>query len=70
MMEVSTGLSFPLTSTHGTFNGKQFDLVAKDILPDHLAILPDVEGACSIKDGAGLVRNDCLEILRLPGWTY
>ena len=31
--------------------------VARKIVPDHLAILPDRPGACSVDDGAGLCRN-------------
>ncbi|MDR1268037.1 MAG: hypothetical protein LBK82_00800, partial [Planctomycetaceae bacterium] len=31
--------------------------VAQNIRADHLAILPDSDGACSVKDGAGLLVN-------------
>lgn len=33
------------------------DAVARNHRPDHLAILPDQVGACSLADGAGLIRN-------------
>lgn len=61
MMEVSTGLVFAGNDQHGVFNGKHYQTVAHNLKPDHLAILPDQLGACSIADGAGLVRNDAWE---------
>lgn len=56
MMEVSTGLFTDLEETPGVFNGRDYDAIARNFRPDHLAVLPDMEGACSIKDGAGLLR--------------
>lgn len=56
-MEVSTGLYMNESAAWGTFNGKSYDDTARDIRPDHLAILPDQIGACSLADGAGLLRN-------------
>lgn len=56
-MEVSTGLSFPLNQVFGTFNNKEYHSKAEHLIPDHLALLPDSKGACSIDDGCGLVRN-------------
>lgn len=58
IMEVSTGLFFNDAGLAGTFNGKPYDETARGIVPDHLAILPDQIGACSIEDGAGLLRNE------------
>lgn len=55
-LEVSTGMSL-----HGSFlipgvhNGKLYDEIARGIIPDHLAILPDQLGACGIADGCGLL---------------
>jgi hypothetical protein len=57
MVEVSTGLYHDLDDTPGEFNGKKYTAVVTNIQPDHLAILPDEKGACSIADGAGLLRN-------------
>jgi hypothetical protein len=57
MVEVSTGLTFPNNNNAGTFNGEEFTMIAMDMQPDHLAILPDRIGACSIAKGAGLLRN-------------
>jgi hypothetical protein len=57
MMEVSTGLFTDNEQKSGTFNGKPYIGIARSHLPDHLAILPDEVGACSIAMGAGLCRN-------------
>lgn len=58
IMEVSTGLYFDDQGLAGNADGKWYDETARGIRPDHLAILPDQIGACSIDDGAGLLRND------------
>ena len=57
MMELSTGLFTDNEAKEGDFNGKKYVAIARNYRPDHLAILPDQVGACSIKDGAGLLRN-------------
>ncbi len=57
MMEVSTGLFADHEEKPGTFNGEHYDIIATNYKPDHLAVLPDLVGACSIADGAGLLRN-------------
>lgn len=57
MMEVSTGLYCDISPEEGTWNKKKYTGVARNYRPDHLAILPDMIGACSVADGAGLLRN-------------
>lgn len=57
MIEVSTGLYFDPEKAPGTWNSENYGVIVRNILPDHLAILPDEVGACSVKDGAGLLRN-------------
>jgi hypothetical protein len=55
-VELSTGLftrNDPAPAG-ATFNGKPYDKIARRYVPDHLAILPDEVGACSISDGCGL----------------
>lgn len=54
-LEVSTGLHCDLYREPGTWNGEDYDFVARNLLPDHLAILPDSVGACSVADGCGLL---------------
>lgn len=63
MTEVSTGLVFSNDGSTGTFNRASYGAVARNIQPDHLAILPEGRGACSIADGAGLLRNERVEAL-------
>lgn len=57
MVEVSTGLFTDNEHESGEWNGETYDSIARNYRPDHLAILPDQKGACSIEDGAGLLRN-------------
>lgn len=57
MMELSTGVFVDQEKQTGTWNGEQYVGVAKNFRPDHLALLPDQIGACSINDGAGFLRN-------------
>lgn len=57
MMEVSTGLFCDQQMQGGLHtNGRKYDWIARNHRPDHLAILPDQIGACSIADGAGLLQ--------------
>lgn len=60
LMEVSTGLYTDWEEVPGTWNGagteESYVAVARNYRPDHLALLPDKVGACSIADGAGLFQ--------------
>ena len=56
MMELSTGLFTDLRDEEGDWNGEHYNAVAINYRPDHLAILPDQIGACSLADGAGFLR--------------
>ncbi len=58
VMEVSTGLFTDNEAVSGEWNGEQYDAIARNYRPDHLAVLPDEKGACSVADGAGLLRNE------------
>jgi len=62
VVEVSTGVC---VSHNGTRNSAGA-FVAEGLGPDHLAILPDQRGACSIADGAGLLRNSAVVETPLP----
>ena len=58
-IELSTGL-FTVNEPApqgSTFNGRGYDYIAKEYKPDHLAILPDQVGACSLQDGCGVLIN-------------
>lgn len=57
-MEVSTGLftetrPAPPNAAHG---GKAYSYTTHDYQPDHLALLIDQEGACSLRDGCGVLN--------------
>lgn len=56
MMELSTGLFTDTESIKGEFNGKKYESIARNYRPDHLALLPESTGACSVADGAGFLR--------------
>ena len=57
-MEVSTGLFSDHQRTPGVWNNEEYSMIATDLQPDHLALLPDKKGACSLADGAGLLINE------------
>lgn len=59
-IEVSTGLvaklfKAPANSIH---NGEEYTEMVGDYQPDHLAVLLDTPGACSLKHGCG-IHNSC-----------
>lgn len=58
-IELSTGLfTDNEPNLNGdTFNGKGYEYIARNYRPDHLAILPDQIGACSVNDGCGVLVN-------------
>ena len=58
MMEVSTSLYTDSDGVPGEFNGVEYVGVARNFKPDHLALLPDQVGACSIAAGAGLLQTN------------
>lgn len=54
-VELSTGLYTRNDPARpgSTFNGRAYEYVARDYRPDHLAILSQDRGACSVADGCG-----------------
>lgn len=57
IVEVSTGLFTALEETSGVYLGEHYDVVWRNPIPDHLAILQTgTIGACSVKDGCGANR--------------
>ena len=56
MVELSTGLVVEIETQEGDFQGNSFTGIARNHAPDHLALLPDDVGACSIEDGCGCPR--------------
>lgn len=55
-IELSTGLRVTKTPAPAgaTHNGKAYTHIARGYSPDHVAILPDQQGACSIADKCGV----------------
>lgn len=58
-MELSTGLftKNKAANPNSAYRGKKYVEIVMDFTPDHLAILPDQKGACSMKDGCGMLVN-------------
>lgn len=56
LMEISTGLFAEEEKKQGSHFGEHFDSIWRNISPDHLALLPNGIGACSITDGCGAPR--------------
>lgn len=60
-VEVSTGYFAEVEATTGTYNGKKYTGIARNIRPDHLALLPNGVGACNWQDGCGTPRVNGLQ---------
>jgi hypothetical protein len=56
-LEVSTGLLAIEDRTPGIWNGEPYATRILEIIPDHLALLPNAQGACSWQDGCGVRYN-------------
>jgi Uncharacterized protein conserved in bacteria (DUF2213) len=58
-IELSTGLFTDQepAPAGATYNGKPYTAIARGLAPDHLAVLPDAVGACSLADGCGVLVN-------------
>lgn len=56
-LEGSTGLLVDVDPVEGEWNGEHYVGIARNLRPDHYAILPDQKGACSRADGAGFLMN-------------
>lgn len=60
-MELSTGVSLdiiPEEAGENVHNGVETHGSVRNFRPDHLAILPDQKGACSIADGCGVFNEE------------
>ncbi len=55
-IELSTGLYLDTVPAPpgAVYNGRPYTHIARNYRPDHVALLPDGPGACSIKDGCGV----------------
>ena len=57
VIEVSVGIFSDEEATSGTWNMESYTAIARNHRPNHLALLPDEIGACSIADGCGIRVN-------------
>ncbi len=66
IIEVSTGMFTMNEIVDGDFDGERFEAIWRNIVPDHLAVLPEgVPGACSVADGCGAPRaNEMHPVMR------
>lgn len=57
-IEVSTGYFAQMQNSSGEYEGEEYTAIQRNIVPDHLAFLPEgVIGACSNEDGCGARLN-------------
>lgn len=56
-IEVSTGLFTDNVEEQGNHRGIEYNSVARNHRPDHLAILQTTIGACSVNDGCGVFNS-------------
>lgn len=61
-LDVSTGMLAADNGTAGNWNGEDFSAEIVEIIPDHLALLPNSTGACSWNDGCGVRFNKTNEV--------
>lgn len=57
-VEVSTGLYSDDEKVSGQWGNEEYKVIARNYVPDHLAILMNEEGACSQTDGCGIRSNN------------
>lgn len=58
-VETSTAYGRDLGATPGEYEGKAYAGIARNLVPDHVAVLVNERGKCSIADGCGLLANSC-----------
>ena len=58
-IELSTGLftENEPAQNGANYNGRGYTHIARNYKPDHVAVLPDQVGACSLRDGCGVLVN-------------
>jgi hypothetical protein len=56
-VETSTGYWSESVPRSGNFKGRKYSYVDQKIHPDHIALLTQEAGACSLADGCGMNRN-------------
>jgi len=56
-LDVSVGVFTDDEESTGIWNGEEYSAIARNHRPDHLAVLPGAQGACSWADGCGIRLN-------------
>lgn len=56
-IEVSVGVFSDTIVVEGEWHGEVYEAIAENYRPDHLALLPEGQGACSWADGCGIRTN-------------
>lgn len=56
-VETSTAYYRQLDPTPGVWDGRQYQGIARNLVPDHIAVLLHQRGNCSCEDGCGLLAN-------------
>lgn len=56
-LDVSTGYFSTAEPAEGVLNGREYTQIHRQVHPDHLAFLPDEQGACNWTDGCGVRAN-------------
>ncbi len=57
-LDVSVGVFSDEELASGQWNGDSYEAIARNHRPDHLALLPGGQGACSWEDGCGIGKNE------------
>lgn len=60
VVEVSTGYYAHVEPVAGNYDGTPYRGIQADLVPDHVALLPNEVGACSVADGCGAGRRNVL----------
>jgi hypothetical protein len=70
MIEVSVGCFVMAEDASGHYNGQPYKAIWREIVPDHLALLPEgTLGACSNKMGCGTPRAAMVHLVTAEGAT-
>lgn len=58
LVELSTAYFHDIEDEAGERGGVAYNGIQRNLRPDHVALLPDQEGACSVTDGCGAPRTN------------
>lgn len=50
---LSTGYMTEIEVENGTYNGREYGWIQRNLQPDHIALFNNTTGACSLRDGCG-----------------